>query len=203
MNATLLLLAGWVLYFTLHSLLAADAAKALVARRLPRLMPWYRLLYNAWALLGLGALAWLQWQAGRARLWPLHLLTAVPGALLLLAGLAGLALAFRAYDAFEFAGWPQPAASPRPSSLQTSGFNRYVRHPLYTATLLLFAGYVLLLARPADLGLFAVVLAYIRAGIWLEERKLIRQFGDIYRQYAARTPMLIPRTGILRARRPV
>ena len=50
--------------------------------------------------------------------------------------------------------------------------------PLMTVGRLLFAG---------------VTTAYILIAIQIEERDLIALFGDEYREYRTRTPMLIPR----------
>ena len=35
--------------------------------------------------------------------------------------------------------------------------------------------------------------AYVLVGLYFEERALVREFGDAYREYQRRTPMLIPR----------
>lgn len=73
---------------------------------------------------------------------------------------------------------------------QTPSLYRYVRHPLMLGFLMAFW------ATPHfTVGrlLFALGLTiYIVAGLWLEERDLMRTFGERYRVYRSRVPMLIP-----------
>ncbi len=34
---------------------------------------------------------------------------------------------------------------------------------------------------------------YVRIGIYFEEKKLVKEFGDIYNKYKLQVPMLIPK----------
>jgi protein-S-isoprenylcysteine O-methyltransferase Ste14 len=76
---------------------------------------------------------------------------------------------------------------------------KYVRHPLY------FGGILGLWATPRMTVthlVFAIGLtAYFVVGTLFEERDLKREFGDLYKAYQARTPMLIPFTKFRSKRR--
>jgi protein-S-isoprenylcysteine O-methyltransferase Ste14 len=67
---------------------------------------------------------------------------------------------------------------------------RWVRHPMYTLTLVLLWSY-------PDLTLDRLLLnllwtSWIWVGSVLEERDLVEDFGDAYRGYRRRVPMLLP-----------
>ena len=70
------------------------------------------------------------------------------------------------------------------------GLYRFVRHPLYTFSLL-----VLWLSPSMTVNtliVYAALTIYILIGAVFEERKLLRQFGQEYAHYKSVTPMLIP-----------
>lgn len=75
---------------------------------------------------------------------------------------------------------------------QTS-FYKYVRHPLYTATLLLVCSIFFLQPQLNNLISCLSITVYTLAGISFEERKLVKFFGDVYVQYKIKTPKLIPK----------
>ena len=107
-------------------------------------------------------------------------------------GFALTARSLRAFDPFglrplyaHLRGHGQPAMP-----LTIEGMYRWVRHPLYTLSLVLFW------ASPdltLDRTLFATLwTAWVVIGARLEEHDLVEDFGDAYRAYQRSTPMLIP-----------
>ncbi len=79
---------------------------------------------------------------------------------------------------------------PQPAEFVVRGAYRYVRHPLYLFVL------ILIWSAPqmtADRLLFNILwTAWIVIGARLEERDLVGEFGDAYRDYQRRVPMLLP-----------
>ncbi|HEY3662450.1 MAG TPA: isoprenylcysteine carboxylmethyltransferase family protein, partial [Chthoniobacterales bacterium] len=77
--------------------------------------------------------------------------------------------------------------------LITTGPYRFVRHPSYTGTFLLFLGYGLCM-----LNFFSLAVVFIPVAIaflWrmhVEETALREAFGERYREYAAHTRRVIP-----------
>ncbi len=84
-------------------------------------------------------------------------------------------------------------AEVRPDTeLVTSGAFSLVRHPLYLSILLLWAGGTLALLSWVMALCTLVLVPLFVARSRIEERMLVRHFGDAYRDYAARVPMLLP-----------
>lgn len=81
-------------------------------------------------------------------------------------------------------------------TLVTQGPYRWVRHPMYTAFVLIFGGLFLLTANcfiGASAGFLYGAAMLIRTP--REERLLIEAFGDEYRRYMERTGRFLPKLG--------
>ena len=78
----------------------------------------------------------------------------------------------------------------RPPVLVAQGAYRWVRHPLYLAVLLMIWSFP---ALTVDRLLFNMLWTiWIVVGAILEERDLVAEFGDDYREYQRGVPMLLP-----------
>ena len=79
-------------------------------------------------------------------------------------------------------------------TLITGGVYRQIRHPMYTAILLLAIAQALLLANwiagPASVLVLLLMLALRRGP---EERMMVERFGDTYTVYCGQTKRFIPR----------
>src|SRR5512142_24599 len=179
-----LAIAVWgLVHSCLASLGVKEAVRSKFGERDARL---YRLGYNAFSVLTFIPILLL------VGLLPDRVLYVVPPPwrYLMLAGeLASvlcIVLALLEVDAASFIGIRQIFQGEQPSQLVTSGFYRWVRHPLY-----LF-GLLILWLTPAMtrnmLVAYLALSAYLIIGAVFEERKLLREFGPAYAEYRARTP---------------
>ena len=80
--------------------------------------------------------------------------------------------------------------------LCTHGPYAMVRHPLYLGNIVVVAGFLIL---ASSLPLALIVGPYTLFHYWVvirsEERWLAARFGEEWKQYAARVPMILPRPG--------
>jgi protein-S-isoprenylcysteine O-methyltransferase Ste14 len=96
---------------------------------------------------------------------------------------------------FELFGLSQSFHVWRPRAPAEAGFRTpwlyaVVRHPLMLGFLVVFWAAPVMSAGHLLLALAMTL--YILVGVWFEERDLVAQFGERYRAYRRRTPMLLP-----------
>ena len=82
------------------------------------------------------------------------------------------------------------SAVAHPCKLASSGDYARVRHPLYLYSILFLVLNPVMTARWVLLTIFSV--AYFIVGGMVEERRLLKEFGDEYREYRQRVPFMIP-----------
>lgn len=98
------------------------------------------------------------------------------------------------------AGWKVLYTAQRAGQLASGGVYAYVRHPQYVGFVLVMFGFLLQWPTVLTLAMFPVLVAmYVRLARE-EEREALKQFGDEYRRYMARTPGYFPHIAALRSR---
>jgi protein-S-isoprenylcysteine O-methyltransferase Ste14 len=84
-----------------------------------------------------------------------------------------------------------------PHPFATPGLYAHVRHPIYISWAIIF--WATPTMSEGRLLFAAVATAYMVVAVFLEERDLLRIFGDAYRRYQESTPKYIPRFARRRA----
>jgi methanethiol S-methyltransferase len=99
------------------------------------------------------------------------------------------------YDSLSFFGirqilnFEKPKTAAKPVELKRNGLLGMVRHPMYLALILYLWCQTF---RMMDLVINTLLTLYVLIGTWLEERKLVLEFGEAYLRYQRQVPMLIP-----------
>lgn len=118
--------------------------------------------------------------------WP----TQVLGAALIVAGLVPVVSAFAQFA--KAGGTPMPLAPTR--RLVVTGFNRYVRNPMYVGLLIAILGQALLFTSAGLVAYAAVAWAATATFVrWYEEPTLQRTYGAEYDEYRANVRGWLPR----------
>jgi len=189
------LAALWIIWCAIHSGMIWVTVTDYLKRRLGSAYRFYRLLFNLVAgvtlipvvlySLSIQGPVVFRW-SGFMVVFQVFLL--VGGVVLFLAGA-------RHYDLFEFLGFRQivtgtsHGALTQTGQFDTTGILRITRHPWYLgALMLIWAGDLHVSTLVGNL----ILTVYLVVGATLEERKLVREFGEEYRGYQRRVSMLIP-----------
>jgi protein-S-isoprenylcysteine O-methyltransferase Ste14 len=96
--------------------------------------------------------------------------------------------AFKIYKLSAFLGF-----SIEKEKFITSGILAHVRHPIYLGTILIAVGFWLFTPDLATLISVVCIFIYLPFGIYLEEKKLTRQFGKEYLDYKKKVPAIVPK----------
>ncbi len=155
----------------------------------------YRLFFNLVALISLLPVILYQHTLQTEPLFGWHGYLRIIQVVFITLGVVLFLLGAKKYDARRFFGIAQLQETiPRRSmsangKLDTTGIHSLIRHPWYSALLLV------LWSRPFDVSTLiinTIFSAYLIIGALLEERKLVMEFGDAYRDYQKNVSMLFP-----------
>jgi protein-S-isoprenylcysteine O-methyltransferase Ste14 len=83
----------------------------------------------------------------------------------------------------------------RPTAVVSSGAFRYVRHPLYLGSILIYLGFTVSTASLFCLGLLVVIVVFYNYIAGFEEKLLVEKFGEAYAAYQKNTGKWVPRSG--------
>lgn len=185
----------WLLFYALHSAMAASQVKAWIAVAFPAFVKPYRIFYNMVSLLLFGVAYAYQMSIADTLLFQSNLVR-YAGLVLVVVSIILMYASFKNYDLKEFLGvsqWQSNSFNAAISNqLQIHGLNQYVRHPLYTACYLFFAAYFLYKPYVGSTLFSLMGFIYLYVGAKWEEKKLAKQFGDAYLFYQKQVPMFLP-----------
>jgi protein-S-isoprenylcysteine O-methyltransferase Ste14 len=181
-----------------HTLLASEKLKIQFKKIFGDLIAFYRLIYNLLSLLSF----YLIYELSPKPHFiiydlpnPYDLIILIPQLL----SLAGLFWVFKYICFKEFLGLNQikrfvekkyNTELDEEFTLRIEGPYKYSRHPIY------FFSITFLLFRPVMdlfyLTFFICIVVYFYIGSYYEEKKLVRQFGNVYENYKKEVPRIFP-----------
>jgi protein-S-isoprenylcysteine O-methyltransferase Ste14 len=191
-----------VLLFTVfgytHSLLASEKVKIQFKKMFGDLIAFYRLLYNFFGLVSI----YLIYELSPKPHLIIYDLQNPYDLIILIAqflSLAGVIWVFKYICFKEFLGLDQikrflekryTTELDEEFTLRIEGPYRYSRHPVY------FFSITFLMFRPVMdlfyLTFFICTVIYFYIGSYYEEKKLVRQFGEVYENYKNEVPRIFP-----------
>ncbi len=189
----------FILFCASHSLFARKKFKEKLFRLFPKTRPFYRIFYNFLAVILLAL--WLVTLPGERVLYRtdgflmLLLITiqllALAGAIKSLKGHGSVFMGLTQLRRYLYHGeQPQYLDEPNRGSFIQSGFYSYMRHPLYTFSMVILAASPIMTQNL--LYIIICVGLYFYIGSYFEERGLIKRFGDDYRTYQKEVSRFVP-----------
>jgi protein-S-isoprenylcysteine O-methyltransferase Ste14 len=179
----------------LHSAMISISVTEYLKRSLGPKFRYYRLFFNVVSVLTLVPVALFAYSVRTQPIFTWDGYLRIVQVVMLGASFLLFFLGARHYDARQLLGIKQiqegtsDKAITDSGKLDTSGVLGMIRHPWYSASILL------IWAGQMDVSIIIVniiLTAYLIIGTLLEERKLVREFGKEYRDYQKRVSMFIP-----------
>ena len=192
---SLLAVIFWVLWCALHSTLVATTVTDTMKKKLGDRFRFYRLLYNVVSLVTLIPLVYYSITIRQPPFFRWEGYLVIVRYLLVATSISLFVAGARHYSMSQLFGIRQiktgraSRAVSECDTFDTSGILGVIRHPWYIAGIfLVWAGDISL----STLLINIVISAYFVIGTFLEERKLLLEFGDRYREYRRNVSMFIP-----------
>ena len=192
MNTSHWILTGlWILYYTVHSILASTGVKKYFNHLLGKYFRYYRLCYTLIATLTLIGLLYFQYSFRSPVVIKSLMIKYLSFIFLLIPGAIIMVISLKKY--FMLLSGIRSIFTPvSVPELKTDGIHSYVRHPLYSGTILFVAGLFFMVPILSNLIDVLLLIIYILVGITFEEKKLKKEFAAAYTGYMSKVPKLIP-----------
>jgi protein-S-isoprenylcysteine O-methyltransferase Ste14 len=182
----------WIEFSIFHSVFAGEKFKNFMQGLMKKKYTYYRILYSVFAFINVSIIVAYHYTINSVLLWNASLPELImAGTGIVIGGFMMIYFAVKFF--FELSGADIFLQTKKPQTLIITSLYKFVRHPLYTATLLFIWSIFFWQPLLSNLISCICITIYTIIGIYFEERKLIKDFGDSYIQYRNKTPMLIPK----------
>ena len=178
----------WILYFLLHSVSASKKMKK-SAEHVGINLQKYRLFFNIFALVSILPILLFAGTIDKVYVFSQSVFMKITGLFLAGWGIVVVKIAFKSYDTKAFLGLGNMSGE---NHFAKDGLLKYVRHPLYSGSMLVLLGYFFYSPTYSTAVNVSLMILYFIVGSRFEEKRLTRLFGDQYREYKKNTPAFIP-----------
>jgi protein-S-isoprenylcysteine O-methyltransferase Ste14 len=179
------------MYYFVHSLFLHPPVKRFFIEKLFFTYRAYRIVFNIFASLGLIFIYSFS-NTINSPVWIDYYLLKIVGIVVMMLGILITYKSFKNYDIKEFIGLTSESTDTLQNDLVVDGYHRFVRHPVYFATIIILVGYFIYAPSWITTIYLSVTFFYLQIGILLEENKLIFKFGKSYVDYKKVVPKLFP-----------
>jgi protein-S-isoprenylcysteine O-methyltransferase Ste14 len=185
----------WIIYCFLHSALISVTVTNFIKQKIGNAYRFYRLFYNIFSLVTLVPVFIYGYYIRQEPffIWSGYLLPVKY--FLIFVGILCFVLGSRHYNFGQFSGLAQIREGRKhglinaSGKLSSHGILGVVRHPFYAGIFpLIWSNNLDITALITNI----ILSVYVVIGTLLEERKLIAEFGDAYRDYQQKVSMLFP-----------
>jgi methanethiol S-methyltransferase len=180
-----ILILGWACYFFMHSFLASNRIKKSFHGQNSSA---YRLIYSLISIIGLFCLLYINGSRNAPKLFNSEGVVRYCSMMLATFGVMVILQAFKQFSLKKFVG-----LNGVDEEFRTTGILKHIRHPLYAGTILIVLGFFFFSPTTSTVVSMMCIFLYLPIGIYLEERKLVKKYGDQYLNYKKQVPMLFPR----------
>ncbi|TVR76387.1 MAG: isoprenylcysteine carboxylmethyltransferase family protein [Chitinophagaceae bacterium] len=182
----------WTGFGFMHSLLANNSVKHFFKKLSGYYFGYYRLAYNLFNLFFIAGALFFQFSIVENRLFELTNSLLGISILFTTTGLIIMFLSIYKLDLAEMSGTKKYKMEKSGNQLVTEGLYKYIRHPLYFGTILLFPAFIIFAGTLSMIIMVICFISYLLIAIPIEEKKLEIEFGLDYTNYKKNVKKLIP-----------
>ncbi|WP_372754213.1 isoprenylcysteine carboxylmethyltransferase family protein [Labilibaculum sp.] len=195
LNPLLLLSILLSLWCFFHSFLITNSSTKTIQNKTGNLFRYYRIFYNLFSLLTFLPIIYYSFSIKSETVFKWEGKLQIVRGLLFILTFYLFYAGSKAYDLLSFIGLrqmkePQHHKSlSQHGSISTNGILSFIRHPWYTAT---FLTIWLQNLNKSTIIVNLILSIYLLIGCYLEEKKLVLDFGSEYQEYQKKVSMLFP-----------
>ncbi|MFD2203792.1 methyltransferase family protein [Shivajiella indica] len=192
MEAYLYLVLFWAVFYFLHTFLAKLEFKTWLREKMGNAYRYFRLIYSIFSTIFFFFIILYGTSLQKRFVLAMTDLTTYLGYMLAAFGTIILVKLFKHFSLSTFSGMKPHDDLEDVHVFVRKGLHQYIRHPLYAGLILIFMGFFLFEPVLASLVHLVCLIIYLPFGIYFEEKKLIKIFGETYIQYKKEVPAIFP-----------